>query len=55
MIEFQAVGGRDRDRTGDPVLAKHEARLLTFYLFLWLFDFFNNLGAAFRSRLILTT
>jgi len=25
------VGGRDRDRTGDPLLAKHESRLQLLY------------------------
>ena len=30
MIDFQEVGGRDRDRTGDPLLAKQVLSQLSY-------------------------
>ncbi len=43
-------GGRDRDRTGDPLLAKHQTRLHPLFLSLQLLTFPTNRGLCFRSK-----
>jgi len=44
------IGGRGRDRTGDPLLAKHQTRLHPLFLSLQLLMFPTNRGICFRSK-----
>ena len=44
------IGGRGRDRTGDPLLAKHQTRLHPLFLSLSLLTFPTNRGICFRSK-----
>jgi len=43
-------GGRGRDRTCDPLLAKHQTRLHPLFLSLQLLMFPTNRGICFRSK-----
>ena len=47
---MKEIGGRDRDRTGDPLLAKHETRLQQFHRESQLLTFPTNRGICFRSK-----
>src|SRR6267378_1515242 len=46
------VGGRDRHRTGDPLLAKHDSRLQPLYPSLQLLTFLTNRGICFPLKAI---
>ena len=47
---LKEIGGRGRDRTGDPLLAKHQARVHRLFLSLQLLTIPINRGLCFRSK-----